>query len=466
MDRRHPNTSPRTLEWLGLIIVVGLAAAPTAPAAEKSLTVVLMAEVGLERYLPPLTRCPKRDSLFIGERLSRDAFEKWLSKATAEISSLLFGEANRLRTEVMTFSLVDIQSALQKMKPDEPLFGVTPYRKVAQYLAFLGDVERHDKERLKLQREYRTATLEKWCNFSPTIKDPTLSRAAWAGEIVRKARMAEYFDLVAWYLRVRVKRVSEDSELFVPALLHPVSVWDFETAQAAQAASQSIAEALRGGGDLPAVAKNLVAKASTAGGKTISDAAVEVPGRATYDSSFLRKRRLGLYVAGYIDEEEARRSLIHELGHYVGLPHVFTDDKSTTDRCASDRVNGSFLEAFDKPDAKRKNLCECFFMSRGNREVFADYDGALAPIFDTPLAIIKRTQTVEGKGFEPVRYMAQCANETVSKKYKDYFDGKLDNARANVMTYVSSQESGSIADRQKVTDDQRKVAIDILKTFK
>jgi hypothetical protein len=434
-----------------------------ASASAQSIRIIVGAEAGFERnFSKP---CIGAAGLLSTEETKWENIQSRLRADSRKISFLLFGSENNVSVQTVTFSLADLRGKLQAKKAASGesaiLPGVKPQRTVAQYLSLVDDLEGYDKKRLSPSSVYINWTIGQWCNFSsPTFKPPTLSQAIWSEEVMRKARMSEYLDLVAWYLRQQVG--VEDSERVVPVLMHPTKFFSYDHPDEV---AGFIAKLLQGHGDIQGVIGDLKKEATEVTGNTYTDPKDLQLRGAAYPTAFVRARRVGIVSGAYLAQsyEDNLHTLVHELAHYLGVPHVFTQDNVPNSGCKGklvDKNKNSFVQSFEDPatpQAKLAELCECFYVSNGNQVRFEDYDGQIANVMDTSLAII-----VWADHKYKVHYPACSA---ASKKYREYFARWPDSSSSNLMTYAN--EGDKPADqRMGMTDGQARVTNDIVRTFR
>lgn len=461
----------KTLIFLFLSQLLLVFSAELEAGEKKVLQLIIGTEVGLESNLPE--NCKNKTLLFKYEHQNRMNLEQWALNNVNKHSKLLFGEENRLRVAVVTFTMDDIEKALKDFAAKNPSEGVNtripsaePVQTVDDYIKFLAELKAYDKARFHRNVKYRGMPVWKYCE---RVADGVFSQAAWNQEILRRGRRHEYFSVVAWYLKEYLHKATDETELVAPVILYPIDIWDFDKPGLV---SDAVAKVIKGQGNMQELVSTLSKNATRAGGRLIWDPKKEVDRGPLYRTSFVRRKRLGLIVGSYVQQVgTAKVAYLHEVGHYVGLPHVFSDDRkqrdngrsvATTERCHDLIEHNSFIKTWNKAGAdssKRKKMCECYFVERDSKTVYEDYDGHEAMVYDTSLAVINRKK--DSGSFKEIYYL-KCADE--SKKYKAYFGDQHDGARSNIMTYTNKDEDVKL--RKAITDAQRRVARDVIDSFK
>jgi hypothetical protein len=288
---------------------------------------------------------------------------------------------------------------------------------------------------------------------------------------MRQVQMRDYLSLVFYYLRGNFSAGASTRESLVPVVVHPSGLWkvigrkpDEKNAASEQQEKKRIkavnglfakASALSGAAQMAVIAEIRKDVGTHLNGRAfLSRKKATRP--ATYTNAFVLSRRQGLVVGNYLTyPHSSRRTLFHELGHYLGVAHVFTEDRTTETGCSRKFAYGdSYWTMFDgaaKQPETRKLMCDCFFVLKDGKDYFADYDGSVAATGDTPLAIYHENM---------VQY-PQCGG---LERYAKVFPGGSHDSEENLMTYPPARPNGW-NEKAHLTPAQKQVARDMLKSF-
>ncbi|MFZ2102842.1 MAG: hypothetical protein WAU86_19985 [Oricola sp.] len=444
---------------------------------KAKLTLVLFAETGLEDYLPK--NCKHRTTLFGRLNKRRERVFAEIENQKDTISATLFGETGRIEVERMPVKLSALIPELKAWmaRPDGGdvlIPGSKPQFNLSDYIALLEQFKKEDERVLDPNNDLGGETINKACAYSGKAYESVYIAGAYVkADLLRKLSFHHIGSFVSWYVRVIRKKIAFDRERVVPVYMHYGQVVE---PSATKDVVGTLVKFASGTDSKMEVLKTLSKSGVKVSGFMMRNESIPLKPRgeryAEENRDFARKSRTSILMAKYYyDLNSFMETLVHEIGHYVGLPHAFTADEkdnSYLQDCRSALGNfDSFIAAFDgrdlpesKRNANRKRLCDCFFDGIFTKGDFFDYDGREGAVGDTPLAVI--TRTADG-ATDDIRYFDACID--LSPDYRKRFNAKRDDARYNVMTYLSKSVNGGKGPRNRITDDQKKVALDVLNSM-
>lgn len=382
---------------------VGVAAAGNAPfqcpksyddATLKPLRIHLVAEKGV--YDAPRTDCLKWQ--FKDNERSENELHAWAKSKAATHSVLLFGREGLLKVsnEITRFDLQTLEAGLKEMQASNSPH--MTFIEITDALHFVAKLRVRDAE---LSRK-----IAETCGKREAT--PTGNPQYWEYEGYRRSLYDQYAGIVQDYVRHKNGLSKGEGDLVV--LLAPYKLLGpGQATDLTEHYNRPLSWLKSEWGSMP--------------GATDEDGA-EHPSRTTFPG-FLKQVSDYVIVGGYQQNLAAitRLVYIHEIGHYVGLPHVFTTDLWKDDgHCKT-------LEGPDSAAPTDLETCECAFKGQAGNRTFKDADFVEAGIDDTSLVIWRRDRLTS--------WHAQCRR--ASREYRAYFDEEDTTAR-NIMVYQSKQD--------------------------
>lgn len=350
------------------------------PALEP-LTVHIAAEEDF--YDAPRTDCLK--SQFKPLQKREDDLLAWANKHASDHSQLFFARDGLIRVDsaITRFDLQALEAGLEEMKATgSPIMGRL---EIEQALLFIA--------KLKINDGILSKKLAETCRKVEGTSGAVANY--WQLEAFRRVRFEEYALIVQAYVRHRKSLGLRERDIV--AFITPY--WTLH----------ATGLELRGLDDLDKVSILDLARFATWG--DVYGRFDPVSPRSSRGDAYAPYHRLLRGVANVgglanAHDDVLHFTYVHEIGHYLGLPHVFTtlNKDSTTIAACNDFVRASLI----------KESCECLFTGPKDARIFSDFDYTEAGIDDTTLAF--RT---DGKVASK-----HAACREASTDYEKYFDSE------------------------------------------